>query len=557
MKSSRRPSPSPRRGGWGNRLALYAHLKAHLDPQTGVLQPAGAVLPDHAEWAEQHPEAAAEEHASGQFNSSAWLDAAEVELDSEKAQAIYKALQEALTQPTAKSRTRFYRLIASDQVIEYVDELLDSIMEHAEELDPVPLHTLACWLAREAPDRGAVKLGIALLGLFQEEPGDRELLLTLGAHDEFTLFCAVTLCNTLDEPAEALWQLAQRVQGWGRIQALECLPETDDPQIKDWLLREGFRNTVRDEYLAYLCAVRGDLLEALTPDMIDRDLLTSAGDLIGALLVGGPAEDIDDYEDAPEVLKRYLFHLLAEQANLREFCIVEAIREYVEDNTRDWDERESQGWTPETRSLLLESCYQLREKPYWPELARAGLQSPGEQEFQLAILTTQALDLPEAYEALQARLNADPLQPAFWHWVPRIWGADRVEAGLDWADTLLPVEALARWNADQAEEALDDPAVQCWLVLLLELPDYPGRGERLLVRALRSPLLSVRETALQAVARWPRGDWTQPLFAALTAAEAAEADPDLRTRLAAVLAGKPLPTSDLETDLNLPEMLFD
>jgi hypothetical protein len=40
------------------------------------------------------------------------------------------------------------------------------------------------------------------------------------------------------------------VAGWGRIQTVRRLAGTQDPQIKAWLLRHGFRNQIMDEYLA-------------------------------------------------------------------------------------------------------------------------------------------------------------------------------------------------------------------------------------------------------------------------------------------------------------------
>src|SRR5207248_2725531 len=121
------------------------------------------------------------------------------------------------------------------------------------------------------------------------QPQDMEIFRTLGRHEEFTLFCAVGLANACDDGETQLWELAKHVDGWGRIHLVERLSKTENPEIKDWLLREGYKNSVMYEYLAYPCAVGGGLLAALEADEVDDDLLLSAAEIIQALITGGPA----------------------------------------------------------------------------------------------------------------------------------------------------------------------------------------------------------------------------------------------------------------------------
>src|SRR6516225_10111196 len=177
---------------------------------------------------------------------------------------------------------------------------------------------LADSFVTESPDREPVKFGIAILGLFRV-PEDQELFQTLGRHDEFTLFCAVALANAAENSEESLWTLARNVCGWGRIHVVERLARTANPAIKGWLLREGFRNSVMYEYLAGICARGGGLLAALSEPHVDRELLTSAGEMIRALISGGPAEGIDDYEDARPVIESYLGHMASSAETVEDF----------------------------------------------------------------------------------------------------------------------------------------------------------------------------------------------------------------------------------------------
>ena len=89
-----------------------------------------------------------------------------------------------------------------------------------------------------SPSRDAVKFGLALLGLVN--PPDTKTLLLLGAHDEFTLYAAVALGNW-SEGERDVFDLAQRVHGWGRVQAVQRLAGTNDAEIKRWMLLRGDR----------------------------------------------------------------------------------------------------------------------------------------------------------------------------------------------------------------------------------------------------------------------------------------------------------------------------
>ncbi|MEU1732015.1 hypothetical protein [Streptosporangium sp. NPDC020145] len=92
--------------------------------------------------------------------------------------------------------------------------------------------------------------------------------------------------------------------------------DCDDPEIKAWLLRYGFRNDIMNEYLAHLAATTGDLYSALLEAEVDDALLDGAGDILTALAQGGPAEDMDDYPDALPVIRRFAELLATRQATL-------------------------------------------------------------------------------------------------------------------------------------------------------------------------------------------------------------------------------------------------
>jgi len=82
------------------------------------------------------------------------------------------------------------------------------------------LRAVGLWLAEFGTGRHAVASGIVLLGLAGDER-DRDLLLLLGTLEDLTLYAVVALARTQPDRDRAVFELARRVQAWGRIQAVE------------------------------------------------------------------------------------------------------------------------------------------------------------------------------------------------------------------------------------------------------------------------------------------------------------------------------------------------
>jgi hypothetical protein len=185
---------------------------------------------------------------------------------------VYAALKKAVARPTQQSLESLYVTMARHSALTYVDSLMDFV---GSGIDGGRLEDLMRWLAQTAPDREVVKAAIALLGI-RRNPDNAPLFSVLGGHEEFALFANVALTNSLDDPEPAIWDLAQRLQGWGKIDSVLRLSSTDRPDIKAWLLRKGCRTSVMNEYLAYTCANSGDLLTALKTGPVDDELLEGA-----------------------------------------------------------------------------------------------------------------------------------------------------------------------------------------------------------------------------------------------------------------------------------------
>ena len=191
------------------------------------------------------------------------------------------------------SEQAFYQGVTEDeQVIRIIDQVLEAIANDSFPIEPF-LFSFAKDLTTKTDKRNAVKFGIAILGRCQNKSLLNEIKI-LGLHDEFTIFSAIAVSNLSENPASDLWDLAKKVDGWGKIQLVDILAEMElNQEIKDWLILEGYKNNIMYEYSAFTCAMSGQLHKKLESEQIDKKLFKSSADIIRALInVDEQAEEI-------------------------------------------------------------------------------------------------------------------------------------------------------------------------------------------------------------------------------------------------------------------------
>ena len=454
-----------------------------------------------------------------------------------KPQALLELFQTYCSGPTSHNKKAIYDYLVENPAIDFVDQFMDALPKD-KSLNYDRLYECAKSFAIEATDREPVKIGIAILGRFRPT-ADRELLLTIGRHEEFTQYSAVALGNSSDNPEPDMWTLAKNVQGWGRICTVERLAKTHDPAIKRWLLREGYRNSVMYEYLAYTCAVAGDLKTELEHDEIDNGLLDAAGDVIGALISGGPAESMDDYADGAAVVERYLVWMQTRATSLSHFLAVAGIKVYVTDKNANWAARTQRGWTADWRAKCAELCSAVLSNPRWREQIVGGLESTDDGAFYDADRAAGFLGV-DTWPTNWRRLQQAPGKSHNWYGVMKLCNQDRIPAVIALAERTIPLEQIATGPAKEVGLGKEFQAHSCLDYVLQDLGRFPGYGYELIEVGLKSPVVRNRNMALKALSEWGQSKWPKQARQDLEHAKSIEPD-DRRVRksIQNVLDGKP------------------
>ncbi|WP_189248199.1 hypothetical protein [Streptosporangium pseudovulgare] len=431
-------------------------------------------------------------------------------------------------EPFRAGLVRLHELLAGVSALTVADGLVHRLRQGtlpAERVRWVGRH-----LAEHGTRREAVKTGLVLLGACGDER-DRDLLLLLGTLEEFTLYAAVALDRTLPDGRRAVYDLARRVRGWGRIHAVERLRGCDDPEIRDWLLRDGFRNEIMDEYLAHIAATTGGLYSALNVPEVDDALLDGAGGILAALAAGGPAEDMADYGDAVPALGRFAFLAADRPATLGRLDSLLSILAFLRDPGDD------RSWPAEELRRLRLRYEELAAEPRWGDLVRAHLADPRRTDFDRALWAAERLALP-VLPLLTARLEVEPLDESTWHHAVRLAGPREIEGLCHLAERLLPLPDPAGGPADRfglGAEFAPDRALED---VVNGLGTFPGTGLPLILAALRSRVTRVRRAALATLAAWPAAAVPDEALDRVRRAMAVEPHEETRVEMASFLGDR-------------------
>ena len=512
--------PPPRKGP-----SIYAYILEHLGPD-GSLTAEGMSLPDEdrvmtgqLKWVPGAMDGVFGHHGGPGSDAQ------------DRATEVAEQLSGAARRPSKRNLGRLYDAVCGDDVLPIVDRVVERVAQLG--VDRHALHQLGRWLATSGADRGAVKMGIALLGATGLD-GDVDVVQVLGRHEEFTLYAAVAIVNGAQNWEAELWALGRAVEGWGRIHCVERLAATQDPQIREWILREGFQNSIMNEYLAYIAATTGGLKDALHRDEVDRSLLTAAGEILEALVTGGPAEDMDDYADGADAVEAYLTLMRTRAESVEDFLAVATIKRFL-DQPEGWDDRASRGWSATRRDAFERQCAATLSAPEWDDRIRVGLMSDDQAEFWRADTAAGERGI-DTFDIQVAKIRRDPLGgPWFRAWQQA--GNDRPELLASLARQLLPLDEIPTGPSDALGVGPDwrPHAALDWT--LQALRDHVGVGPDLVLIGLQSPVVRNRNMSLNVLKRWPPQTW--PAGARDLAERLAMTDPSEQTRAfaAEVLGG--------------------
>lgn len=350
-------------------------------------------------------------------------------------------------------------------------------------------------ITQESTSVELVKIGIGLFGLTDYWGTDKaidsaeKVLSNLALYEEFTSYVVFAI-SSWAAGNRITFQIAQTVDGWGKIYAVEQLePETEE--IREWILREGCSNGVMDAYLGLECAVKGDLISALRQESLDDQLFNSVAIIINALLDEGPVSGISAYEHAKEALMLFLRHAQEHTHSINHLWRILQVQKWAEDAKVDYKDE------------VFAQCVEITQCACWQDKIISIVERHDDAfEFFCACKSADQLGI-DISAALFDVVTADPIE--YHSYIPQLFrSSERASEMILLCENVLPLEKLARGMGDYS---FPDTLIQeyfCLDFILSELAAYPLQGVKLVQTGLNSPLVRNRNMACHALSGWVR-----------------------------------------------------
>lgn len=459
---------------WDNKEQIVAYIEAQVAAgEVGEELPDDVLLYD-----ENHPRQAAGE-------------ADQKDVDYVLPGYPKKLVQLFITQsenPNDKTRKATYEKVVDERVVSYFGELLEVMSQT--QFDEEKVQKEALWLLEHATHREVVKFAIAILGFTKCEPF-KEKLQMIGLHEEFTGVVLFALRNGASGANDYAFHLAKTLKGWGRVAAIDFMEGTT-PEVKHWLLTEGYKTLVAPAHVAMLCVEKGKLDVILHETDISSELYDGADGLIRLLLMDYSYDRLDGYEYAGQVMMRFTQHAKIHAKTLEHLDTLVQINTYMNRDEDDWEQLYEQSWKPHERNAVNTALERIfADKPLREEALATLHAGAKDDEAALEIAAFYDEDVMDiVFEKLQVK-------PFHLHYYAVVFNTENITS----------IERLITFVLERIDfAALEEEQRQSIRFIASNLYSYEGVGKSLLLKCLQSDE-EMQYQALMAIEEWSKESW--------------------------------------------------
>lgn len=371
--------------------------------------------------------------------------------------------------------------------------LLKKIIDDIQEYDPHKLSTLAYSLTMFGTKLETVKLGLLLLVLFDfaDDEVVKKHLITLGMYEEFTSYVISSVKSWPEGMRNHVYYVyAQKLRGWGKINAMECIEPIND-EIKEWILCNGCRNEIGYKFLAVTAYKKSDLAARLKEGGLNEEQMNGARDIMRGLLEDPSGSGIASIDNPALLAMRYFKELADHDIALEDVVNMYQIKDYfmnADKASRPADKDMALSvidrliGISDAEKKVREGVYDKPELSV-PTAAHAGI------DIADALMECVVSDFDRYYKYGYYLLMDNVYVDEF------LTVCEKNLAGRDFKEGM----GLNVVTADDDNIWMLDTVIQYLSV-------YPGKGSKLIVTAIGSSILKFRSAAAKVIADWEEAE---------------------------------------------------
>lgn len=325
----------------------------------------------------------------------------------------------------------------------------------------------------------------------------------MGKHNEFTLYALVYFILIKEDIESEAWKLAKSTDGWGRIEIVDYLSRTKNPEIKRWLLMEGYKNSANIGYSAYISANTGELKTLLEKKIITEKELYVATEIIKTLVESRVTQNIEDYRDGVVVIKSYLKFIKNRKDNLKFLIAADSINKFVKSDEYDWDKLRKFGWNEDSKKTIEIATSEIITSPKWEKAfmtAENRVTDKNIFEFEIAANILK-IDL---YDYFYKRAVVNPKKSTNWYMLMKYTDEKNIDK------TIFIANKYINYKKAEGEPEMGLPLGAdyelYWIIsgILQDLDKYPNKGNEIILAGLKSKNQGNRVNAIKVLKTWEK-----------------------------------------------------
>lgn len=399
------------------------------------------------------------------------------------------------------------------------------------QLDSGRLYRLGLKLAKEHLFSDEVKLGMLILGLFENDIV-RSILRTLSLHSEFTLY-GIEAVQLWPDGNRIIADFARNTTGYGRLAAIHRLQPVL-PEQQQWLLEHGMENPVARQLTASF------LLEK--PDMracFERNAETASVHYARLIAYAAEGEGFQKLASSRMLAEQYTAHLaIAEIRFIDLAAVVMLLKQLPSRAPSEESSDKTAVWPLETELQIRDRCHaMLQELRMRPALSKSLFSAELADPHEDASLIIAVLDVLESFpdwrlpdfDAFQPLLQIDGLDLDVMNYLlvkhPQQYVRD-VHECIRFEDALFSGPEIIDEN-----RLTPDNRADIWLESLLHAMSADALyDEAFCLRCLNARYQGARAEAVSALQAC-RAEWSDAVVPALKAALEREPSSRIRQRM--------------------------
>lgn len=302
-----------------------------------------------------------------------------------------------------KTRQELKEYIEKNKIYRYYEHITPYLHHYIEKdlIDISELYHLAISLATKSSRVESVKLGILLLGIFQDETAE-SIIQVLGLHSEFTLYAleAMLYCESHNEYIK---DFLKSTIGYGKLVALfEYEPITN--QEKRWVLEEGCKNDLVPNLSAEACLNKAECVTYYSEIKYTSKNFSSYSYLIAyGLELEGPSKFHRSYE----LIESYMNVANVFMNQFIDLAAIVVIHQSVSTLLEQQDQKKDSIWNKERKIKILNECVAILESKNYSRIILEELRS-SKQKITLIIKCMEYFNIHPDFSLFQRVLRSSP-----------------------------------------------------------------------------------------------------------------------------------------------------